>query len=52
MNDPRLKSSNEGVLTSARYRNGFPIIHCNIEKLSYSINSMRSRAFPSIPAGF
>ena len=49
---PRLKSSNEGVLTSARYCNGFPIIPCNIAKLSYSIGSIRSRTFLSIPTGF
>ena len=49
---PRLKSSNEGVLTSARYGNGFPIIRCNIVKLAHSIDSMLSRLFPSIPAEF
>jgi hypothetical protein len=49
---PRLKSSNEGVLTNARYGNGFPIIPCNIEKLSYSIDSMRSRLFLYSPAEF
>ncbi len=49
---PRLKSSNERFLTSARYRNGFPIIRRNIERLEYSIGSIRSLAFPSIPAEF
>jgi hypothetical protein len=49
---PRLKSSNERFLTSARYRNGFPTIRCNIEGLVHSIDSIRSRLFPSFPAGF
>lgn len=49
---PRLKSSKEEVLTSARYGNGFPIIPCNIKRLPYSNGSIRSRTFPSIPAGF
>jgi len=48
----RLKSSTEGVLISARYCNGSPIFHCNIDMLAYSIDSIRSRLFPSIHAGF
>ena len=49
---PRLKSSKERFLTSARYGNGFPIKRWNIKSLAYSISSMRSRAFSSIPAEF
>ncbi len=49
---PRLKSSKERFLTSARYGNGFPIIPFNIETLAYSIDSICSCRFPSIPAGF
>ncbi len=49
---PRLKSSNEGFLASARYCNGFPIIRCNIERLVRSIASMHSDGLPSIPAEF
>jgi hypothetical protein len=49
---PRLKRSNYRVLTSARYCKGFPTIRCNIQMLAYSIDSMLSRTFPSIPAWF
>lgn len=49
---PRLKSSKERVLTSARYGSGLPIIPCNIEMLVHSIGSIHSRRFPSIPAEF
>ena len=35
---------------SARYCEGFPTIRCNIDRLSDSIDSLRSRLFPSIPA--
>ncbi len=49
---PRLKRSNDRVLTSARDCNGFPTIRCNIERLVHSIDSIRTRLFPSFPAGF
>jgi len=52
MNGPRLKSSKRRFLTSARYRNGFPSISCNIKRLPHSTDSIRSGGFPSIPAGF
>ena len=40
------------VFRKARYCNGFPNIVCNTKRLAYSIVSIPSRGFPSIPAWF
>lgn len=40
------------VFGNARYCNGFPNIGCNTKRLAYSIISIPSRGFPSLPAGF
>jgi hypothetical protein len=38
--------------SKARYCNGFPIIRCNIESITCSIDSVCSLLFPSVPAEF
>ena len=35
-----------------RYCNGFPIIHCNINRLAHSISSIRSHSFHPFLQGF
>jgi hypothetical protein len=47
---PRLKRSNQWYFVSARYRNGFPNIGCNTERLARSFGSMCSRFFLYVPA--
>jgi hypothetical protein len=49
---PRLKSSIQWFLTSARYCKGFPKFSCNAEMLGHSIGSVPSHPFRSIPAQF